>query len=91
MRTTRERGYGAAHQHQRARWQRIINQQPIKCATCPTIIPRHATNWDLGHTPNRTGWLGPQCQRCNRADGGRRGAAKTNQHWTGTTEITRTW
>ena len=83
-RSTTERGYGAAHKREKARWARILKAEgALLCATagkhkdCPQVI-RDGDQWDLGHTPDRTAYLGPQCIPCNRGDGGRNGAAVTN-------------
>lgn len=72
--TPTQRGYGAGHRALRADWQRRIDAgEPVTCATCPTVLKGAA--WDLGHTEDRTGYIGPQCLTCNRSDGGRRGRA----------------
>ena len=77
-RTTTERGYGAAHQRERSRWEALLQEQPVECARgCGTLI--HAGDrWDLGHTADRTAWTGPECVSCNRSAGGRNGARVTN-------------
>ena len=63
--TRQQRGYDAAHQRERARWQALIDSgATVKCATCPTLLEGRA--WDLGHTQDRTRYLGPQCIPCNR-------------------------
>ena len=85
MKSTTERGYGTAHQKTRARWARRLRQLGVM--QCPTLI-HHGDRWDLGHTDDRTGYLGPQCIPCNRGAGGRNGARKTNEK---TKTITRTW
>ena len=67
-----ERGYGQQHVRERARWQtRIDAGEVIYCADgCGTRIT--GTIWDLGHTDDRSGYLGPMTQAHNRSDGGRR-------------------
>lgn len=84
MRSTTERGYGAKHKRERTRWARILKAEGLLvCATagkspnCPQVI-RDGDDWDLGHTEDRTGYIGPQCVPCNRGDGGRNGAKVTN-------------
>jgi hypothetical protein len=60
-----ERGYGAAHKRERARWER----RGVVGLTCPRceqpILP--GDDWDLDHTDDRRGYLGPSHARCNRA------------------------
>lgn len=61
------RGYDAAHEAERRRYEVLLaGGAVLTCATCPTEI-RDGDKWDLGHTPDRTGYLGPQCVPCNRA------------------------
>lgn len=68
------RGYDSQHQRLRAAWQeRIDGGEVIRCPGCGVRIT--GTAWDLGHTEDRTAYLGPQCSPCNRSDGGRRGNA----------------
>lgn len=70
--TRQQRGYGRDHDRLRQHWQTLINNG--RTPTCPKcghpIIPTDP--WDLGHTPDRTTWTGPEHARCNRTDGGRR-------------------
>ena len=75
--TRQHRGYNSAHDALRAQWQNRINGgEVVLCADgCGTPIT--GTNWDLGHTPDRTGHIGPQTREHNRSEGGRRG--RTNQ------------
>jgi hypothetical protein len=65
------RGYGVEHQRLRATIQaRIDRGESVACVTCGR--PLAGRCWDLGHTADRSGYIGPQCRRCNRSDGGRR-------------------
>lgn len=59
------RGYDAAHDRTRAM---LATTGPLRCATCGAPLD----TFDLGHTPSRNGYIGPQCWACNRGDGGRR-------------------
>ena len=69
--STSERGYGAAHQAERRRWEPRVAAGEVDCARCgQPIVPGEA--WDLGHVDDRSGWSGPEhAGRCNRAAGGR--------------------
>lgn len=72
--TPTQRGYGTTHRTLRAAWQlRIDAGERVTCATCPVRITGSA--WDLGHDHVSGGYLGPQCERCNRSEAGRRGRA----------------
>lgn len=72
-----QRGYGNDHDRLRADWQRRIDDgEHVVCATCPTVITGRM--WQLGHTEDRAGYVGPQCVPCNTSDGGRRGAQAAN-------------
>lgn len=72
MASTTARGYGWAHQQLRAWWAREIKRLGyVPCARCGEPI-HDGDAWDLGHTDDRTAYTGPEHQRCNRADGGRR-------------------
>jgi hypothetical protein len=43
----------------------------VRCVTCTRVLT--PDTFDLGHTDDRTGYLGPQCaKKCNRRDAGRR-------------------
>jgi hypothetical protein len=76
--STAQRGYGAEHRQLREQWKPYVDAGQVACfaprCVKPTrwIIP--GTPWVLGHTPDRTGWTGPEHQACGCADGGRRGA-----------------
>lgn len=79
-RKTSERGYGAQHAALRRSWAHVVKEGRAFCAarTClePTRWIRPGTPWDLGHTPDRTAYTGPEHPRCNRSEGARRGNAK---------------
>lgn len=66
MPTTTERGYGARHQAERRRYEAVMRRQGGVCARCGRwILP--GAPWDLGHDPyDRSRYLGPMHQRCNR-------------------------
>jgi hypothetical protein len=74
MRSTTERGYGGRHKAERKKWQATINLSPVPCVRCQQPITVD-DKWELDHTDDRTGYLGPACARCNRAAGGRKGRA----------------
>ena len=62
--------YGAKHQAERRRIQRLMDKgQLFPCSRhaesyCPGT-PVDPTNWELDHTDDRTGWLGPAHPPCN--------------------------
>jgi hypothetical protein len=82
VRTTTERGYGAKHQQLREAWEPKVRAGLVNCHAALCVELARAiepdAEWDLGHTPDRTAYTGPEHRRCNRAEGGRRGAAVTN-------------
>lgn len=86
-RTTTQRGYGAAHQRLRRRWEPRVAKGDIDCARCGKPIAS-GDPWDLGHTDDRKAWTGPEHVSCNRSSGGRNGAAVTNLQ---RTLIVRAW
>jgi hypothetical protein len=69
---TTKRGYGNAHQRERARWAPIVAEGGASCARCGRpIMP--GSRWDLGHHDrDRSIYAGPEHRRCNRATAGRR-------------------
>lgn len=79
---TTERGYGSKHQQLRDHWQPKVAAGLVDCHAVVCLEQARAiapgTEWDLGHTPDRTRYTGPEHPRCNRSEGGRRGAAVTN-------------
>lgn len=71
--TTTQRGYGAAHQAERARWAPIVARGGVICWRCGEPI-RPGQPWDLGHDDNdRTIYRGPEHRGHNRAAGARKG------------------
>ena len=72
--TTTQRGYGAAHQRERKRWESQVRSGLVDCVRCGQRI-ESGDQWDLGHTPDRTAWTGPEHATCNRSEGGTRGRA----------------
>lgn len=81
MKSTSERGYGTRHQAVRQQWAARIASLPQQCvcdrADCPhhtgrcRVVIDSSTNWDLGHTDDRTAYTGPECIPCNRGAGAR--------------------
>lgn len=67
--TPTERGYGPAHRRLRARIARTLEGRP--CARECGHIFRHGEPFDLDHTDDRSGYLGPSCPSCNRSAAGR--------------------
>ena len=70
------RGYGWwAHRTRRAAIAPLVAAGKAICASCgKRILP--GESWDLGHTDDRRGYLGPEHARCNRAKGARKGAGR---------------
>jgi hypothetical protein len=71
--TATQAGYGPGHQRERARWQVIVQAGQAYCQAPVCVMPDRwippGTSWDLGHTPSRTGYRGPEHSRCNRREG----------------------
>jgi hypothetical protein len=74
--STTARGYGRAHQLQRAKWQTTVNAGLAHCHAKLCLMPTRwiepGSTWDLGHTEDRTAWTGPEHTRCNRSEGSHR-------------------
>lgn len=79
--STTARGYGAAHQRERKRWQPIVEAGEATCARCNEPIEA-TSKWDLGHNEDRTEWTGPEHVKCNRSAGQANAvAARRTQTW----------
>lgn len=93
---TTERGYGVAHTAERQRWAPHVTAGHVPCHARRCLEAedgrgrtiRPGTPWDLGHTPDRTAWTGPEHRRCNRSEGARRGNQARGQR---RHKILRTW
>jgi NMD protein affecting ribosome stability and mRNA decay len=76
---TTARGYGAAHRRERAKWQPIVEAGEAECAEricvkpSRLIDPEVDADWELAHTEDRTGYLGPAHHICNRKERSLRG------------------
>jgi hypothetical protein len=89
--TTAQRGYGAKHQAERARWAPKVDAGLVDCARCNQRL-EPGRDWDLGHDDNdRTIWTGPEHVTCNRKAGGRNGALVTNAARTVAVRTSREW
>jgi hypothetical protein len=73
--STTARGYGTAHQNEKRRLQPTVDAGSAYCAEPICLMgdrwiqPGPGTTWDLAHTEDRTGYLGPAHIRCNRSAG----------------------
>lgn len=65
---TNRNGYGPMHKSRRAQLAPAVATGNIACARCGNLI-RPGQAWDLDHTDDRTGLLGPSHRSCNRAAG----------------------
>lgn len=69
------RGYTWTHDRLRAQWATRIRTHGAHCHAEHCLEPTRRINpgdpWDLGHTPDRQRWTGPEHRRCNRSAGGR--------------------
>ena len=69
--TRQQRGYGPAHQAERAAIQaRLDAGVTILCARCGQRI-QPGSPWHLDHNHQRTGYLGPSHEFCNLSAAGR--------------------
>ena len=76
--TTTERGYGHTHRLERTR--RLTQfRQGDPCAHCGQPIYGPPASIDLGHTTDRTSYIGLTHRACNRADGAIRGNRRRGQ------------
>lgn len=73
--TRQQRGYGPEHDRLRAKWKPKVEAGLVDCANpvCLAGIRRILPGqpWQLGHTPDRTAYRGPEHKLCNEAEGGR--------------------
>lgn len=73
--TRQQRGYDARHDALRSWWAPKVAAGGVTCraATClrPSRLIGRDEPWDLGHTPDRSDWTGPEHAACNRSAGGR--------------------
>lgn len=67
--STASRGYGREHRAERSKWKAIISRRAVPCSRCGRPIERGAS-FDLGHTDDRRGYLGPEHPSCNRSAAG---------------------
>jgi hypothetical protein len=73
--TTPGRGYGYQHQQLREQYRPQVDAGQAYCQQPRCVMPGRwippGTPWDLGHTDDRTGWIGPCHAKCNRVAGNR--------------------
>jgi len=68
------RGYGRAHRRMRLLVAPFVRSGRAVCGRCGLPISP-GSDWDLGHTEDRSAYSGPEHAACNRAAGAR----KTNR------------
>lgn len=82
--TTTGRGYGIHHQRARRRVARLVASGAAFCTRCGELLDP-LDPWDLDHTEDRRGYLGPAHQSCNRSAGARKrngaGARRVSREW----------
>jgi hypothetical protein len=74
--TTTQRGYGAPHQAKRREWKPAVDRGDVDChaVICLEEVDGYGrriqpgTPWNLGHTPDRSRWTGPEHERCNKTE-----------------------
>lgn len=74
----RQRGYDAAHDAERRRWQPLVTIGAVGCWRCQGQDgPLDPDDWHLGHDDeDRTRYRGPEHPRCNTSAGAR----QSHQH-----------
>lgn len=77
--TRTQRGYGAAHQTERAQIAADIRAgKDIRCVTCNQPL---TPDFHYGHTDDRTGHIGPQCPLCNDSEAGKKAHRTPQEGW----------
>ena len=75
--TTTQRGLGRDHQKLRASWKPYVEAGMVQCHAVECLMSSRwitpGSTWHLGHTPDRTGWTGPEHAKCNTHEGAVRG------------------
>ncbi|MDO4240763.1 hypothetical protein [Micrococcus sp.] len=66
--TTTSRGYGASHQRMRAKYLPLVAAGRAVCARCGERIEPQDL-WELDHSDDRSTYIGPSHQACNRRAG----------------------
>lgn len=93
MASTTDRGYGNTHQQLRDQWRPVVNAGEAHCHAVRCLLPTRwiqpGEPWDLGHTPDRSAYTGPEHRSCNRSEGARRGNAQRRR--SGTLKTSRKW
>jgi hypothetical protein len=73
--TRQQRGYTSRHDSLRANWKPRVEAGQVDCQSPACLMPIKrilpGQAWDLGHTPDRTKWRGPEHALCNRSEGGK--------------------
>jgi hypothetical protein len=73
--TRQQRGYDAAHERERKRWQPRVDQGGVHCHAVACHMPSRlillGQPWDLGHDRDTGRHRGPEHATCNRSEGGK--------------------
>lgn len=72
-----QRGYTYTHFKLRKAWAPQVAAGMVQCHAVTCLMPTRwiapGSDWDLGHTPDRSQWTGPEHRKCSRSDGAVRG------------------
>ena len=72
--TRQQRGYDWRHEQMRKAWKPKVEAGQVDCLAVVCLMPIRriliGQDWDLGHTPDRKTWTGPEHAKCNRSAGG---------------------
>ena len=80
--TQEMRGYGRRHKAARAALAPTVGAGLAVCSRCFQPI-RVGESWDLDHTGDRSGFLGPAHSSCNRSAGARARNRGPSRDWLG--------
>lgn len=78
--STTARGYGHRHRQLREQWKPKVESGRVDCWRCGKPI-RSDEQWDLGHSDDRTRYMGPEHIQCNRATALRRPSYDVSRQW----------